>query len=77
MLTLVRIAGLVGAPLLLFACGYTEEEMAAKQRRIDTLTAQVQALRVQAPRTSTPACAARDKIPSTPPPRKGGAVATR
>ena len=69
MLTFARIAGLLGAVLLLFGCGYTEEEMGAKQRRIDALTAQVQALR-----TSAPTCGAREKAPSAPPACRAVAV---
>jgi hypothetical protein len=43
MLRLV-VCGVMGAALL-SGCGYTEEEMAAKQREINVLTAEVHALR--------------------------------
>jgi hypothetical protein len=43
---------------LLSACGFTDEEMAAKQRQIDALTAKVNALRAEAAAAS---CATRGK----------------
>ena len=39
---------IVGAAALLGGCGYTDLEMAAKQRQIDALTAQVSAMRAGA-----------------------------
>jgi hypothetical protein len=42
---------------MLSGCGYTDLEMAAKQRQIDALVAEVNALKVNAP----PACNVDDK----------------
>jgi hypothetical protein len=39
---------IVGAGVALGGCGYTDFEMAAKQRQVDTLAAQVNALRAGA-----------------------------
>jgi hypothetical protein len=45
MFQLARLGLPLVALLLFSACGYTEQEMAAKQREIDALTAQVKAQR--------------------------------
>ena len=53
-------AAIVGAGALLSGCGYTDFEMAAKQRQIDALVAEVNSLRA----TRAPACGAEPKRPS-------------
>jgi hypothetical protein len=45
-------AAIVGAGAMLAGCGYTDFEMAAKQRQIDALVAEVHALKA----TAAPAC---------------------
>jgi hypothetical protein len=42
----------VGASAMLSGCGYTDFEMAAKQRQIDTLVAEIKALKA----TPAPTC---------------------
>jgi hypothetical protein len=44
--------GMVGTGVVLGGCGYTDLEMAAKQRQIDALVAQVNAMKAGA----SPAC---------------------
>jgi hypothetical protein len=56
MLKCLLSAALLAA--LLPACGYTDEEMAAKQRQIDVLTAKVSAMRAEA---ATATCGVRGK----------------
>lgn len=50
-------AAIIGAGAVLSGCGYTDLEMAAKQRQIDALVAQVNALKA----ASAPACAVPTK----------------
>jgi hypothetical protein len=52
---------MVGAGAMLCGCGYTDLEMAAKQRQIDSLVAELTTLKAGAP----PAC----KVDVKPPPR--------
>lgn len=62
--------------LVLSGCGYTEQEMAAKQRQINALSVRVEALRVESLRAAhqaslpPPACpVAIEKVPTPAPHR--------
>ncbi len=57
MLKWMLCAGIVGAGAALSGCGYTDYEMAAKQRQIDALVAQVNALKA----APGPACSVDGK----------------
>jgi len=59
MLKWMVCAAIVGTAAMLSGCGYTDLEMAAKQRQIDALVAQVNALRA----TPAPACGVEHKRP--------------
>ncbi len=60
MLRWMVCGAIVGAGAMLSGCGYTDLEMAAKQRQIDALVAQVNALKA----TPAPACSSEPKRPS-------------
>jgi hypothetical protein len=56
MLKWVMCGAIVGTGAMLSGCGYTDFEMAAKQRQIDALVAEVNALRAApAPACGSPA----------------------
>lgn len=59
MLKWTMCAAIVGAGAMLSGCGYTDYEMAAKQRQIDALVAQVSALKA----APAPACTVDGKRP--------------
>jgi hypothetical protein len=60
MLKWALCAAIVGTGAMLSGCGYTDLEMAAKQRQIDALVAQVNALKA----APAPACRVEPKRPS-------------
>jgi len=57
MLKWMVCGAMIGAAAMLSGCGYTDLEMAAKQRQIDALVAQVNALKA----TPAPACGLEGK----------------
>ena len=67
MLKWMVCAAIVGTGAMLSGCGYTDLEMAAKQRQIDALVAQVSALKA-AP-APAPACGIEHKRTSPAPSR--------
>lgn len=60
MLKWMVCGAIVGTATMLAGCGYTDLEMAAKQRQIDALVAQVHALEAK----PAPACGVDAKRPS-------------
>ena len=70
----IVLGGLLLASLGLCACGYTEQEMAAKQREIDALTREVRTLRAAAAPSASGRAAAKLAHDA---PQRGRAVAAR
>jgi hypothetical protein len=60
MLRWVLCGAMVGAGTMLLGCGYTDLEMAAKQRQIDSLASQLNALKAG----TSAACSKDDKRPT-------------